>query len=111
MGLQPTRQSDARRTPVDFGERTGQMGVRAGVLRAPRPCREPLRWSRKECPNLASAIHTIETQAVEPVFFAVVPDSFMRRNGVAIVPPPRAEETVTDDYERPLLAPHDRWSF
>jgi hypothetical protein len=59
-------------------------------------------------------IYSTERQGVDPVFFAVVPDSFMNR-GSAGLPPHRAGllADAHDDAETdtPLLAPNDRWSF
>lgn len=49
---------------------------------------------------------------VDPVFFAVVPDSFMAdrdpRAGTLITP---RQGEWRDEIDRPLLSPRDRWSF
>ncbi len=50
---------------------------------------------------------------VDPVFFAVVPDSFMKREGTVV----RGERTALPTSEerglaeRAVLGPRDRWSF
>jgi len=67
----------------------------------------------KECTNLNHNMYNIDPGAVEAVFFAVVPDSFMNsesserstgnlRSGTADWP---------DILETPVLAPRDPWSF
>lgn len=58
-------------------------------------------------------LYSIEREVVDPVFFAVVPDSFMTRSSsgqpVANV---RAELLDwADEYDMPIVTPHDRWSF
>lgn len=50
---------------------------------------------------------------VDTVFFAVVPDSFMTRSGAEGA---RAEHAKggadwPEEVDRPLVSPHDRWSF
>jgi hypothetical protein len=62
--------------------------------------------------HLATVIYSTDYDAVDPVFFAVVPDSFMRRSGPVsdkryYIP----EGELTDATESPFVAPHDRWSF
>ncbi len=57
--------------------------------------------------------HDIETNAVDAVFYPVVPDSFMTRDS--------ANHSASRFYARPgvsineidapILAPHDPWSF
>lgn len=58
-------------------------------------------------------IYSMDANAVEPVFYPVVPDSFMSRH-----PGNVAERSTTsrfgewqDEVDRPLLSPCDRWSF
>ncbi len=57
--------------------------------------------------------HDIETNAVEAVFYPVVPDSFMMRDSGT-----NASQLVSARYgawgaemDFPILAPHDPWSF
>lgn len=53
--------------------------------------------------------HDIETNAVEAVFYPVVPDSFMTRNSA---PEFSAKfGGLGDEIDSPILAPHDPWSF
>ena len=57
-------------------------------------------------------MYSIEHDSVDSVFFAVVPDSFMKRSGsvsgtrYAVSDTDFADVTVAT-----LVAPHDRWSF
>ena len=58
-------------------------------------------------------IHDIETNAVEAVFYPVVPDSFMPRDGASR---PRLHLNahhglLANEMDSPILAPHDPWSF
>lgn len=58
-------------------------------------------------------IYNMETDAVDPIFYPVVPDSFMRR-GVGkkpAFPMPHRFGDWPDEVDRPLLSPGDRWSF
>lgn len=68
---------------------------------------------RKECNTLQYALYSIEHEIVDTVFFAVVPDSFMRRDttssGETDRQLTRAEWPLETD--RPLSVPGDRWSF
>ncbi len=68
---------------------------------------------RKECNILQNSLYSIEHEIVDTVFFAVVPDSFMRRdttsNGETDRPLTGAEWPL--ETERPLSVPGDRWSF
>lgn len=53
-----------------------------------------------------------ENGVVDPVFYAVVPDSFMNRQSDAVVgvrPAPEAFHGA--EVDAPLLAPSDPWSF
>lgn len=62
---------------------------------------------------MSKAIYRSAGDIVDPVFFAVVPDSFMKRESW----PARAERialpTIEDRFvaERATLGPRDRWSF
>ena len=58
-------------------------------------------------------IYSMENGAVDPVFYAVVPDSFMSRTSDGVVGERPASEIYASHYEAdaPLLAPRDRWSF
>jgi hypothetical protein len=58
-------------------------------------------------------IYSTDTDSVEFVFFAVVPDSFMNRESV---PGSHRSRKATgndwaDETDQPILAPHDPWSF
>jgi hypothetical protein len=57
--------------------------------------------------------YNIDADGVEPIFYPVVPDSFMYRDQEGVTPPPfhplRAE--WSEPINRPLLAPRDQWSF
>ena len=57
--------------------------------------------------------HDIETNAVEPVFYAAVPDSFMKRDSGNRSAPTFSLKfgAWTDEMDSPILAPHDPWSF
>lgn len=57
--------------------------------------------------------YRIERDSVEPVFFAVVPDSFMNRDTKDGTVRPRfvAEGAWRDEMDVPVLAPRDPWSF
>lgn len=59
------------------------------------------------------AISSIERDIVDPVFFAVVPDSFMtRESGCGSVPAQdRNGVDWIEEQDRPLTSPNDRWSF
>jgi hypothetical protein len=55
----------------------------------------------------------MEREAVDSVFFAVVPDSFMTRESGSR-PPSRQNwdgADWADEKDRPLVSPNDRWSF
>jgi hypothetical protein len=58
-------------------------------------------------------LYSIEREVVDPVFFAVVPDSFMTRSSSGQpVPSVRADLIGwSDEYDMPIVTPHDRWSF
>jgi hypothetical protein len=58
-------------------------------------------------------LYSIEREVVDPVFFAVVPDSFMTRSSSG-QPVPRLGADApdwSDEYDMPIVTPHDRWSF
>lgn len=63
---------------------------------------------------MANLIYSIERETVDPVFFAVVPDSFMTRE-LGQRPTLRSNNVKgngSDDmFDQPILSPHDRWSF
>lgn len=58
-------------------------------------------------------IYSMEANVVEPVFFPVVPDSFMTRGSVERRG--RVQRPVdggwNDVIDTPFLAPQDPWSF
>jgi hypothetical protein len=63
---------------------------------------------------LELTIYSIERDIVDPVFFAVVPDSFMTRESDDYRPAPgqhRNGADWADEQDRPLISPNDRWSF
>ena len=55
-------------------------------------------------------LYSIERDRVDPVFFAVVPDSFMKGDG-SVRPQRRSSREWRDEVERPIIASGDRWSF
>jgi len=59
------------------------------------------------------AIYCTDREIVDPVFFAVVPDSFMTResNGKVVSRATWDGPLADDELDQPLIAPHDRWSF
>jgi hypothetical protein len=62
---------------------------------------------------LATIIYNIDVDGVDPIFYPVVPDSFMSRGQEPVAAPSfqplRAE--WPEQIDRPLLAPRDQWSF
>jgi hypothetical protein len=58
-------------------------------------------------------IHHIDSNTVDPVFYAVVPDSFMTRESIngSIRPHNSKFGDWADEIDSPILAPHDPWSF
>ena len=58
-------------------------------------------------------IHGTDTNAVEPVFYAVVPDAFMTRESATDSTPRRNAKVSgwADEIDAPILSPHDPWSF
>jgi hypothetical protein len=62
---------------------------------------------------LANVIYSIEVDAVDPVFFAVVPDCFMNRasGAAAQVRELSDADGWPADQDMPLVSPNDRWSF
>lgn len=101
-------------SPVDFAQWEAQMrGVGRGAA-TPRPRFDPLsRQRQKEYATLNMAIYCTDRDVVDPVFFAVVPDSFMTResNGRAVSRATWDGPLLDDEPDQPLIAPHDRWSF
>lgn len=67
----------------------------------------------KECRNLNTLLYSMENGAVDPVFYAVVPDSFMSRtSGGAVGERPASDIfTLRHEADASLLAPSDPWSF
>ena len=63
--------------------------------------------------NLTMIMYRMERESVDPVFFAVVPDSFMTRESCSRLPARQSWDGTdyTDEQDRPLVAPNDRWSF
>lgn len=56
--------------------------------------------------------YSMENGAVEPVFYAVVPDSFMSRtSGSPVGHRPAPDIFRGGDVDAPILAPRDPWSF
>lgn len=56
--------------------------------------------------------YSMENGAVDPVFYAVVPDSFMNRSSAT----PVGQRPAPDSFhgsvsDAPILAPRDPWSF
>lgn len=57
-------------------------------------------------------IYSMDVNAVDPIFYPVVPDSFMRREpGGVTASAARSHAEWPEEVERPLLSPSDRWSF
>jgi hypothetical protein len=57
-------------------------------------------------------IYNMELEAVEPVFYAVVPDSFMNRESAGEARQlPEGGSEWTEASEAVFIAPHDAWSF
>jgi len=57
--------------------------------------------------------YSMDRDAVEPVFFAVVPDSFTNRDSKDGGSRPRyvIAGNWRDELDVPILAPRDPWSF
>ena len=62
---------------------------------------------------MTSDLYSIEREVVDPVFFAVVPDSFMTRSpmGRPASAPSAEDFDWVDEQDAPVVAPRDRWSF
>lgn len=58
-------------------------------------------------------MYSIELNPVDPVFFAVVPDSFMTRESDGKAPLRQNWDGLDwrDEQDRPVVSPNDRWSF
>jgi len=99
---------------VDFAGMPVQMaGVGTEWLRHSAPAQgDPVRDQRQEYFVLTNAIYSIERDSVDPVFFAVVPDTFMTQgSGGQPVELRRDVAEWSGDLGRPFVAPQDRWSF
>jgi hypothetical protein len=85
----------------------------AGVRQHPGHCSTFERQSQpKECRNLNTLFYNVRNEVVDPVFYAVVPDSFMNRHSdAAIGDRPAPEFMLRLEADAPLLAPRDPWSF
>jgi hypothetical protein len=63
---------------------------------------------------LTNVLYSIERDVVDPVFFAVVSDSFMTRSSSGR---PTSAACLAEDFDgsdeqdAPIVSPHDRWSF
>lgn len=55
--------------------------------------------------------YSIERDHVDSVFFPVVPDSFMKREGTVQPVHHRTARTWIEEIERPIIAAGDPWSF
>lgn len=57
--------------------------------------------------------YSMDRDTVEPVFYAVVPDSFMNRDAKGGTTRPRhsAGGSWRDETDVPVVAPSDPWSF
>lgn len=63
---------------------------------------------------MTNVLYNIERDVVDPVFFAVVPDSFMTRpSSGRPVPAAQLDEDFdrSDEQDAPIVSPRDRWSF
>ncbi len=62
---------------------------------------------------MTNVLYSIERDVVDPVFFAVVPDSFMTRlsPGRPLAAHMGLNFDASDEEDAPIVAPHDRWSF
>ena len=58
-------------------------------------------------------MYSMGYDAVDPVFFAVVPDSFMTSESGGKTPSRQTWDGAdwTDEKDRPVVSPNDRWSF
>lgn len=62
---------------------------------------------------MANDLYSIARDVVDPVFFAVVPDSFMTRSSSGPQPFMARADSFgrADEQDMPIVMPHDRWSF
>lgn len=62
---------------------------------------------------MAIVSYSTDGNGVDPVFYPVVPDSFMNRSGERSYAPAldRIGLEWPEEVDRPLVSPHDRWSF
>lgn len=79
----------------------------------PTPWNECRRINDKEYVNLANDLYSIARDVVDPVFFAVVPDSFMTRSSLGSQPFRASTDSFgwAEEQDMPIVMPHDRWSF
>jgi hypothetical protein len=81
----------------------------------PGPLFEPILDSEtaKGESKLAMIIYNIESDRVDPIFYPVVPDSFMRRGQERTAAPTSHLWSADwpEQIDRPLSSPGDRWSF
>lgn len=98
--------------PIDLGEGCGQLPGEIGALPRPDPNGQR-RLSSEGSIKLDMTSYSTRAVPVDTVFFAVVPDSFMTRSGAAGVRPEHAKGGADwpEEVDRPLVSPHDRWSF
>ncbi len=85
----------------------------AGVRQHPGLCPTFERQSQpKECRNLNTLFYNARNGVVDPVFYPVVPDSFMnRQSDAAVGERPAPNFVVHREADAPVLAPRDPWSF
>lgn len=62
---------------------------------------------------MTNVLYSIDRDVVDPVFFPVVPDSFMNRTSQAGAMPAARPANISwnDEQDTPIVAPHDPWSF
>ena len=56
-------------------------------------------------------LYSIDRDRVDSVFYPVVPDSFMSREGSVRPVRSRSSGVWTEEVERPIIAAGDPWSF
>jgi hypothetical protein len=71
------------------------------------------RENRREYIELTRVIYSTEVDGVDPVFFAVVPDSFMARESQGRSLSRRNWDGTIwgEEQDLPVVAPNDPWSF
>lgn len=62
---------------------------------------------------MTNSVYSTHATAVDAVFYPVVPDSFMRNrsNDAKAMASRVAVADWPEEIDRPLVSPHDRWSF